>query len=46
MENTLSVWILYVIVFSLNCLTAEEGATDAKKALDYKCFWSNPTYIF
>ena len=30
MKNTQKVWILYVIIFSLNCLNAEEGATAAK----------------
>ena len=33
MENTQRVWILYVIVLSLNCLTAEERATAAKRHL-------------
>ena len=33
MENTQRVWILYVIVLSLNCLTAEEGATAAERHL-------------
>ena len=33
MENTQRIWILYVIVLSLNCLTAEEGATAAKRCL-------------
>ena len=33
MENIQRVWILYVIVLSLNCLMAEEGATAAKRHL-------------
>ena len=33
MENTQRIWILCVIVLSLNCLTAEEGATAAKRHL-------------
>ena len=33
MKNTQKVWILYVIVLSLNCLTAEEGAAAAKRQL-------------
>ena len=31
MENTQRIWILYVIVLSLNYLTAEEGAAAAKR---------------
>ena len=46
MENTQTIWTLYVIMFSLNCFNAEEGATAAKKTFDYKCCWINPTYIF
>ena len=34
MENTQRVWILYIIMLSLNCLTAEEGATAAKRHLN------------
>ena len=30
MENTQRIWLLYVILFSLNCLNAEERATAAK----------------
>ena len=30
MENIQRIWILYDIVLSLNCLTAEEGATTTK----------------
>ena len=33
MENTQSVWILYVIMLSLNCLNAEKKATAAKRYL-------------
>ena len=33
MENTQRIWILYVIMFSLNCLNAEEGATAAIRYL-------------
>ena len=33
MKNTQRVWILYVIMFSLNCLNAEEEATAAKRYL-------------
>ena len=33
MENTQTIWILYVTMFSLNCFNAEEGATAAKKHL-------------
>ena len=33
MKNIQKVWILYVIVLSLNCLTAEEGAAAAKRQL-------------
>ena len=33
MENTQRIWILYVIVLSLNHLTAEEGETAAKRYL-------------
>ena len=33
MENTKSVWILYIIMLSLNCLMAKEGATAAKRHL-------------
>ena len=33
MENMQGIWILYVIVLSLNCLTAEEEATTAKRYL-------------
>ena len=33
MENAQRIWILYIIVLSLNCLTAEEGATAAKRHL-------------
>ena len=33
MKNTQRVWILYVIMLSLNCLNAEEGATAAKRYL-------------
>ena len=33
MKNTQKVWILYIILLSLNCLTAEEGATTAKRHL-------------
>ena len=31
MENTQVFWILYVIMLSLNCVTAEEEATTAKR---------------
>ena len=31
MKNTQRIWILYVIVLSLSCLTAEEGVTVAKR---------------
>ena len=33
MENTQRILILYAIILSLNCLNAEEGATDAKRYL-------------
>ena len=33
MKNMQRVWILYVIVLSLNCLMAEEGAKAAKRHL-------------
>ena len=33
MENTQRILILYAIMFSLNCLNAEEGATAAKRYL-------------
>ena len=33
MENTKRILILYVIMLSLNCLNAEEGATAAKRYL-------------
>ena len=33
MENTQRIWVLYVIVLSLNGLMAEEGATAAKRHL-------------
>ena len=33
MENTQRIWTLYVIMFFLNCLNAEEGATAAKRHL-------------
>ena len=33
MENTQRILILYAILFSLNCLNAEEGATTAKRYL-------------
>ena len=33
MKNTQRVWILYVIVLSLSCLNAEEGATATKRYL-------------
>ena len=33
MENTQRILILYVIMLSLNCLNAEEGATAAKRYL-------------
>ena len=33
MKNIQRVWILYVIMFFLNCLNAEEGATAAKRCL-------------
>ncbi|KAM7340214.1 hypothetical protein ACRRTK_000829 [Alexandromys fortis] len=33
MGNTQRIWILYVIVLSLNCLMAKEGATAAKRHL-------------
>ena len=33
MKNTQIVWILFVIMLSLNCLNAEEGATAAKISL-------------
>ena len=33
MEKTQRIWILYVIVLSLNCLTSEEGATATKRHL-------------
>ena len=33
MENTKRILILYVIILSLNCLNAEEGATAAKRYL-------------
>ena len=33
MENTQIIWILYVIMLSLNCLISEEGATTAKRHL-------------
>ena len=33
MENTQRVWLPYAIVLSLNCLTAEKGATAAKRHL-------------
>ena len=33
MENTQRILILYVIMLSLNCLNAEEGATAAKGLL-------------
>ena len=33
MKNTQRLWILYVIMFFLNCLNTEEGATDAKRYL-------------
>ena len=33
MENTQRILILYVIMLSLNCLNAEEGATAAKRLL-------------
>ena len=34
MENTQRIWILYAIMFSLNCLNAEEGVTAAKRYLN------------
>ena len=34
MKNTQKVWILYIIMLSLNCLTAEEGATATKRHLN------------
>ena len=33
MEKKQRIWILYVIMLSLNCLNAEEGATVAKRHL-------------
>ena len=33
MKNTQRVWILYIIMFFLNCLNAEEGTTAAKTYL-------------
>ena len=33
MENTERVWKLYIIMLSLNCLNAEDGATAAKRYL-------------
>ena len=33
MENTQGILILYAIMFSLNCLNAEEGATAANRPL-------------
>ena len=33
METTQRIWILYVIILYLNCFTAEEGATAAKRHL-------------
>ena len=33
MKNTLRVWMMYVIIFSLNCLMTEEGVNAAKKYL-------------
>ena len=33
MENTQRILILYTIMFSLNCLNAEKGATAAKRYL-------------
>ena len=33
MENPQRVWILYIIVLSLNCLMAEEGVIAAKRHL-------------
>ena len=33
MENTQKIWKLYVIVLSLNSITAEEGATATKRLL-------------
>ena len=33
MENTQRIWILYVIMLSLNCLNAQEEATAAKRYL-------------
>ena len=33
MENTQRIWILYVIMLSLNCLNAEEGGRTAKRYL-------------
>ena len=33
MKNTKKILILYVIMLSLNCLNAEEGATAAKRYL-------------
>ena len=33
MGNTQRIWILYAIMFSLNCLNAEKEATAAKRYL-------------
>ena len=33
MENTKKIWVLYFIMFLLNCLNVEEGATAAKRYL-------------
>ena len=33
MKNTQRIWILYVIVLSLNCFTSDEGETAAKRHL-------------
>ena len=41
MESTEKLWILYAVLLSLNCLTAEEITTDKKK-----CCWNNSIYIF
>ena len=34
MKNTQRIWILYVIMFSLNCVNVEEGETAAKRHLN------------
>ena len=46
MEDTQSIWILYVIVLFLNCLTAKKGAISTKRHLIINAAELMQTFIF